>query len=543
MKPLRYAIATIALLLCCNGLKAQLPMKVLVGYWQNWNDNSAPFVHLNAINPAYNVIEVSFATPTSSSDMTMNFVPDPSLISTANFISQMQTLQSAGKKVLISIGGANASIDLTTTANKTAFINSMTAILATYGFDGMDLDIEHGASILSSGTITAPTNTAQINLIDAVKQIMAAYRANNSGRKMLLTMAPETVYVMGGMSSFGGNTAYGGYLSIIHALRDSLDLLQVQLYNSGTMYASNGSIYSQATADWVVAMTETVITGFNTWGGVGGYFTGLPANKVAIGLPACPSAAPGGGYMNQASLIAAGRYLRGAGAQPGSYTLQGGPYPGLRGMMTWSVNWDAVNTCNPTSYEYAAAFDSIFASSPLPITLTDFGAAQRDGTALLSWRTAGEEGISRFEVEHGVDGTSFAKIGTTACRGNRLGNAYSFTWPGLFAGIHYFRLKMVGAGGDETETYSKTVVLKSGWSDAGIMVAPNPGTGIVTVSGISGAARVELIDATGKRLAIQHITDAHAQMDIGQYPAGMYMVVVIGEDGSRSQVRIIRQAD
>jgi chitinase len=24
----------------------------------------------------------------------------------------------------------------------------------------------------------------------------------------------------------------------------------------------------------------------------------------------------------------------------GSYTLRGGPSPGLRGLMTWSINWD-----------------------------------------------------------------------------------------------------------------------------------------------------------------------------------------------------------
>jgi hypothetical protein len=36
-----------------------------------------------------------------------------------------------------------------------------------------------------------------------------------------------------------------------------------------------------------------------------------------------------------------------------------GGYPGLRGMMTWSVNWDAVNTCGST-YEYAANYQRIF---------------------------------------------------------------------------------------------------------------------------------------------------------------------------------------
>jgi chitinase len=60
-------------------------------------------------------------------------------------------------------------------------------------------------------------------------------------------------------------------------------------------------------------------------------------------------------------------YLRGAGPKPGTYTLyQAGGYPNIGGMMTWSVNWDKVTTCNPTSYEYAQNYHLLF-GSPLGI--------------------------------------------------------------------------------------------------------------------------------------------------------------------------------
>jgi hypothetical protein len=53
-------------------------------------------------------------------------------------------------------------------------------------------------------------------------------------------------------------------------------------------------------------------------------------------------------------------YLLGDGPQPGSYGLvQPGGYPALRGMMTWSINWDAVNACDGT-YSYAENFERIF---------------------------------------------------------------------------------------------------------------------------------------------------------------------------------------
>lgn len=327
-------------------------VNTLIGYWHNWSDANAPYIQLDKIDSRYNVVEVAFATPLSPSDMHMQFTPD--VVTQSSFISSMRVLQGQGKKVLISIGGANASVDLTTTANKNAFVSSMTSIINTYGFNGMDIDIENGNSILiTGGTISSPTNIAQINLINAVKEIMANYRSTYH-KKMLLTMAPETAYVQGGQSAYG--SIWGGYLPIIDALRDSIAVLQVQLYNSGSMYGIDGNIYTQGNADFIVSMTEAVIQGFNT---AGGLFKGLPASKVAVGLPACKMAA-GDGYVDTPSVRKAINYLRGDGPKPGSYTLvKPDGYPTLRGMMTWSVNWDATPNCGPV-YEYADNYDRIF---------------------------------------------------------------------------------------------------------------------------------------------------------------------------------------
>ncbi|MBK8415440.1 MAG: hypothetical protein IPL22_13735 [Bacteroidetes bacterium] len=77
-------------------IHAQLPTPSLVGYWHNWNDASAPYIPLNAIDNRYNVIEISFAVPVSPQDMTMTFIPDN--ITVPAFISQVQALQAAGKK-------------------------------------------------------------------------------------------------------------------------------------------------------------------------------------------------------------------------------------------------------------------------------------------------------------------------------------------------------------------------------------------------------------------------------------------------------------
>ncbi len=135
--------------------RAQLPNPALVGYWHNWNDVNAPYIPLNNMDTRYNVIAIAFAVPVSPTDMTMQFVPD--VVSQTTLQAQIQNLKAQGKRVLLSIGGANAFIDLTTTANRNAFITSLTSLVMLYGFDGIDIDIEHGNSILNAGgTISSP---------------------------------------------------------------------------------------------------------------------------------------------------------------------------------------------------------------------------------------------------------------------------------------------------------------------------------------------------------------------------------------------------
>lgn len=326
---------------------AQSP--ALIGYWQNWNDGQCPYIPLTQIDTSYNIIPVAFAIPAFGTTYNMTFVPDG--ISQLTLQKQIDTMHLRGKKVIISIGGANDPVSLPDTNKRNTFITSMMSIINTYKFDGMDIDLEGSSISVSGGTIANPVDAKIINLIYAIRKIMDLYRIQ-FGKKMLLTMAPETAYVQGGMSAYSG--VWGAYLPVINALRDSIEVLHVQLYNSGSMYGIDGGIYEQGTVDFIISQTEAVIQGFNT---NGGHFTGLRADQVAVGLPACSNAA-GGGYLNPDSLKSAIQYLRGLAPKPAHYTKVSS-YPLLRGMMDWSINWDAVANCG-ARYEYADNFNRIF---------------------------------------------------------------------------------------------------------------------------------------------------------------------------------------
>ena len=335
---------------------AQMPSgRILAGYYHNWNTASAPHVPLDQAHPAYNLIHVAFATPVQGTLYKMEF--NPVVVSPNTFRNQIQNLQSGGKKVFISLGGGLHPVRMVNQAQQDTFVSSMAGILSAYGFDGIDIDFE-GSSLLASGNnLNQPADSGAYYLIGAIRQLMSQHRQLYL-RKLGLSMAPETAFVQGGMAAYGG--IWGAYLPVIQALRDSLDLLQVQLYNSGSMPALNGQNYAAGTADFIVALTEASIRGFQTSGGL---FLGLRPQQIAIGLPACSMAA-GSGYTDTITVGAAMRYLLGRGPRPGNYILiQNGGYPQLGGMMTWSIPWDASTAC-ASSYEFAGQFQRIFPVSP-----------------------------------------------------------------------------------------------------------------------------------------------------------------------------------
>ncbi len=310
------------------------PAHVIVGYWQDWDatTDSPPYIPLHNVDSRYNVIECAF-TNTASDNATLSFTPN-----SADFTSDVPLLQSQGRKVLVSIGGENGTLILTSAAQKQAFITSLESILDQYNFDGFDLDLEGGTTLqLDNGdnNFMAPTTLKVVNLISACQQVIAYRQAE--GKNCWLTMAPETFYVQ---TAFGSSYSplVGAQLPIIYGLRNQLTLLQVQLYNTGTVEGLDGNIYGESTADFIVAMTEMLMTGFPV-AGTSQTFPALRPDQVAVGLPA--TAGAGGGFTSAATVTQALNYLVHGISYGGTYKLRNpAGYPGLRGTMDWSINWD-----------------------------------------------------------------------------------------------------------------------------------------------------------------------------------------------------------
>ena len=312
-----------------------LPRRILVGYWHNF-DNGSSIPKLRDVSDKWDVINVSFAIPTVPNGATMVFTPDPAIYSSVQeFKNDVALLQSRGKKVLISMGGATGAVDVDSPADAQAFSNSMISILNEYGFDGMDIDFEGSSISLAAGDtdFKNPTSPKVVNLINAFRTILSQYNSD-----FILSMAPETLFVQGGFSGYGGPS--GAYLPLIYALRNDMDYIHVQHYNTGCMLGLDGLCYGSGNADFHVAMADMLLQGFPVAGGQ--QFPALRPDQVAIGLPASPSAA-GSGYTEASEVHKALDYIIKGQSFGGRYTLRNpSGYANFRGLMTWSINWDIV---------------------------------------------------------------------------------------------------------------------------------------------------------------------------------------------------------
>lgn len=297
-------------------LKPRPAGKVLQGYWENW-DGAANGVHpglgwipitdTRIPGHGYNVVNAAF--PVIRSDGTVLWADGMDAGVKVPTPAEMCQAKAAGLTVLLSIGGATAGIDLSSSAVADRFVATVVPILKKYNFDGIDIDIETG--LTGSGNINQ-LSTSQANLVRIIDGVLAQMPAGFG-----LTMAPETAYVTGGSVTYG--SIWGAYLPIVKRYADNGRLwwLNMQYYN-GSMYGCAGDSYPAGTVQGFVAQTNCLNSGLV----VQGTTIRVPYDRQVPGLPAQSGA--GGGYLSPSLVGQAWN------------TYQGG----LKGLMTWSINWD-----------------------------------------------------------------------------------------------------------------------------------------------------------------------------------------------------------
>ena len=282
-----------------------LPKHFITGYWQNFDNGAAP-LKLAAVPNTYDLIAVAFADATATPGA-VTFNLDPGLAAAvggytdAQFKADIATLHARGKKVIISVGGEKGTVAVDSPAAATAFADSVHSLIRNYGFDGVDIDLENGLN---------PTYMGQ-----ALRSLRAKV-----GSSLIITMAPQTIDMQNPQSS---------YFKLALDIKDILTVVFTQYYNSGAMLGcDNNAAYGQGSVNFLTALACIPLQ------------NGLRPDQIALGLPASTRAA-GGGHVAP-SVVNAALDCLAKGTNCGTFKPPA-TYPGIRGAMTWSINWDVTN--------------------------------------------------------------------------------------------------------------------------------------------------------------------------------------------------------
>ncbi|MEU8629644.1 glycosyl hydrolase family 18 protein [Streptomyces sp. NPDC048669] len=282
-----------------GGPSTSVPKHAVTGYWQNFN-NGATVQKLSDVPANYDIIAVSFADATTTPGAVTFNLDSAGLngYTVDQFKADIKAKQAAGKNVIISVGGEKGSVSVNSDASATNFANSVYSLIQEYGFNGVDIDLENGVN-----------STYMTKALRSLSQ--------KAGSGLVITMAPQTIDMQ--------STA-GEYFKTALGIKDILTVVNMQYYNSGSMLGCDGKVYSQGSVDFLTALACIQLEG------------GLDPSQVGLGVPASTSGA-GSGYVSP-SVVNAALDCLAKGTGCGSFKPSK-TYPGVRGAMTWSTNWDA----------------------------------------------------------------------------------------------------------------------------------------------------------------------------------------------------------
>ncbi|RHY38034.1 hypothetical protein DYB37_012888 [Aphanomyces astaci] len=321
-----------------------LPTNNLVGFWHNFKNPSGNTYPLSQISNEWDVINVAFADHLGQGKLAFNL--DVNAGTEVQFIADIKALKAKGKIVALSLGGQDGTVSLNDATELANFVTTLYDIITKFGFDGVDIDLEHGVYI------GAPIIN---NLISAMKQLR-----QKVGPTFYLSMAPEHPNVQGGYASFGG--IWGAYLPLVDGLREELTQLHPQYYNNGGFMYVDNKILNEGTVDGLVGGSLMLIEGFKTNYGNGWEFRGLRPDQVSFGVPSGPKSAGRGQATPEVIRRALTCLAQGVGCDT---VKPKQPYPTFRGVMTWSINWDRFDNF-AFSKPVRAALDSLGGAVPPP---------------------------------------------------------------------------------------------------------------------------------------------------------------------------------
>ncbi len=199
----------------------------------------------------------------------------------------------------------------------------------------------------------------------------------------------------------------------------------------------------------------------------------------------------------------------------------------------WYIDDIAFNGCN---------------QSVIPVELTDFTSTTKLNKVYLNWHTATEINNRGFEIERGIDNSTFDKIGFVEGNGTTTEiHEYSYNDMPSNSGRYYYRLKQIDFDGKFT--YSKVIEVEYGMPDKFNLMQNypnpfNPSTLIIYTLAKSGIVQLKVHDVLGREVAIlvneyktagRHVVE----FDASNLSSGIYFYKLQASDFAQTKKMIL----
>lgn len=212
---------------------------------------------------------------------------------------------------------------------------------------------------------------------------------------------------------------------------------------------------------------------------------------------------------------------------------------------TTTVNFSV----NGNAASYAAnRFRLVFRlTAPLPVTITNVAAYQKNTNIAVDWKVANEMNMLKYDVEKSIDGTTFTTVATINVTGTyNAANSYNWLDENAVQGNNFYRIKSYDNNGEVK--YSSIVKVTIGQKEGSFSIYPNPITGNVINLQINnqpaGNYHVRLTNNIGQVLYVSSFNNnggSNSQsLNTGsKLPVGIYQLEIIGQDNNHNTQKVI----
>jgi hypothetical protein len=181
-------------------------------------------------------------------------------------------------------------------------------------------------------------------------------------------------------------------------------------------------------------------------------------------------------------------------------------------------------------------WDCIVDGGPLPVNLTTFNAKRSSKNVLISWYTAYEQNVLRFEIQR-MNGNDFETIGSVDAANLPEGKSYSFTdVSNKNRGMSQYRLKMIDKDGNYKNSEIRVVRGMAASSDFVIFPNPTRSGSKVTISDVDQATELQVVDESGKMIRVIPMKNSNT-ITIDNLEKGTYMIRVYNSNTGESTTK------